>query len=909
MTVRPTTYAVFCWLILAAVVLPLHLPAVSGFQAGDYLVENWRVSDGLPIDNVFCFTQTPDGYLWIGTYAGLVRFDGLEFEVMESPSAPRLKNSLVWSLFAGQDGELWAGTFYGIARYREGEFIFYNQAHGLPPGKIARISGGAGGGIVAGITNQYRYTFEKDTFKPLPPPLGLSRDDIIQSFELPGGETWFNTVSRGLLKKSGDILKGEPLNIPGTEIQVRQIIRDHAGNTWVATNKGLVEISGGKRNLYTTADSGLVHNNIFDILEDGEHNLWVGTGSGLCLVTRGTGGGLRFQTLLENEYIQCIARDRENNIWIGTDGSGIMRLRKPMIRTYSREQGLDNMYVRCLHQDEDDVIWVGTNDRLYRFDGRRFIPVPIASGTLKNAITSDNNGNLWIGTGSGLLKIQGKEEELFTREHGLPSNLVHALYTDSRDRIWIGTSAGIARYDGGTFSPFSGTGELQGALVRFIYEDSSSNIWVTTKKGIFRLEKGKLDGEGVQSYLAGEPCTFVLEDNTDAGRFWFGTYDRGLWVSDSGTLTNIDHRHGLIKGEFYRVVEDGSGYFWMNSNKGLLRVRKKELEQLVQEKIDWVTCTPFGIGDGMLSVESYFSPGGTLLRTRDGELWTATKKGISVVVPSVVRVPEGAPEVLIKDVLLDGRSLIDKVEAKFLRSGWRRDLEIRFTAPNFTAPEYIRFKYRLEGVDEGWVIPSLEDERRARYRDISPGSYRFRVIGCNRDGVWNGAGAVLSIRLAAPFFKSIWIKLILAVILMLLFARVFLWFGKTYKRRPERYQGAVLDPKRTAWVLQILNRLMEVEKIYLEEDLSIKDLADKLHVSVHFVSQLLNEKVGQTFYDYVNQYRINDVKDRLVDPEQSEISILDIANECGFSSKTSFNRYFKRYTGMTPSQFRRKGGG
>ncbi|MCP4216918.1 MAG: helix-turn-helix domain-containing protein [bacterium] len=880
--------------------------------AKDYLVHEWRMEDGLPSDNISCMAQTPDGYLWIGTNGGLVRFDGVNFQSIDSKDEARTGEHMIMKLHVDRHGALWIASFSGLTRYKNKRFRSFFEADGLPQKPVYTILEDTRGNLMVSnrTDNIYVLQPETETFTKLMASDPFKGKSVHAYLLDSKGVLWFRVTDLGVFKFLNGTYTKADFDTP-LKKRMGEILETRDGHLWMTTGKGLVCRADNTSTLFNTDNSALSQNCLRALLEDSDKNLWLGSRSGLNCMKQ-TATGKQAEVILDGISINGTFEDRSKNIWVATNGSGLRRLKNPLIRTYTKKDGLPNEAVHCLLEARDGTIWAGTGTHLCRYRDGVFETVPTFDNFNGFALAEGPEGQLWVGSAAGLLLNPGRNQRLFTREHGMVHNSAIHLFFDSRNRLWIGTHAGISRYENGTFTSLPTADGLPGDIGNGFYENDNHDILTSTSKGIIRFPNGQFPAtpilaESNHVMLEGLTSSFILKDKHTPDVLWVGSFQDGLFRIAGGTPFSFKDANGMLTNRIYQAVEDEFGFFWFSSDKGIMKINKKELEDFADGKTDWINCIAFGTKEGMLNVECSWSSLNSIIKTRGGDYWFATKKGICVLNPSKIKIDKEPPNVILEAVEYNDKQLVDT--SKENRLTQVDSIVFRFTAPSFTSPYNTRFRYRLEGRDQKWQTLAPCADREAIYKNLSPGEYRFRVTACNRDGIWSVDGISLAFEVLAPFYATLWFWGLVLLAVAACAAGTLLWFRKNYTRKQEQptpYEGTKLDPDKSKNVEIKLKALMELKKIYRNEDLSLKELAEKLNVSVHFLSQLLNEKMGMGFFDLMNQYRVEEVKKRLGDPAESETSILAIAYDAGFSSKSSFNRYFKKFTGMTPSQFKKQ---
>jgi two-component sensor histidine kinase len=382
---------------------------------------------------------------------------------------------------------------------------------------------------------------------------------------------------------------------------------------------------------------------------------------------------------------------------------------------------------------------------------------------------------MWVGLdhGAGLNRFKDGPKNLFPRQPGLFDAAIRVIHEDRQGTLWIGTSRGLNTYKNGKFEGYTMANGLAGNSVWALLEDNAGQVWIGTDGGLSRWQEGQFANFTTREGLSHNSVNALYQDREHT--LWIGTRGGGLNRYQAGKFTAYTTRQGLFSDEIYEIVEDDFGCFWMSCRKGIFRVRKKDLDDLDRQAIQVIPCAAFGRVDGLPSIQcnGVAKPAG--LKARDGRLWFPTIRGVVAVEPGI-KINEKPPPVYIEEVLADGGSLRpDSLAASELLNlsvpPGRGGLEIHYTALSFQAPRKNRFKYLLEGVDSGWVDAGAR--RSATYNNLSPGKYRFLVAACNNDGVWNDAGATLSLVLLPHYWQTWWFKLLLGAVAVLVLTLLY----------------------------------------------------------------------------------------------------------------------------------------
>lgn len=873
-----------------------------------YLIKSWSLGNGLPMNSVLCMAQTEDGYLWLGTEIGLARFDGLRFTLFDRDNTLQLKNDYVISLLVDRKGVLWIGT--------------------------------RGGGIVQFHHNRFH--------RPFPEEFNESCRDAWEFMEASDGAVWIGCRC-GLFRCLPD---GAPSSIPITgnreECFVRTLIEDRNGRIWIGTRGGGVFFLEKSGNSYFPVPQGLAGVNVEEIFEDRRGCLWVGsTGSGLfrrvgeewipfCpgsipkdnspstffedrwnnLWIGNSAGGItlvdaerrRVRSFDHLDDLPCpainqVMEDQERNIWIATGGGGLLKLREPLVKTYTRRQGLSSDMTASILQDDRGDIWVGTLGKgVNRLRLGRFAHLDRSCGLSGNAILSiaqTPDGTMWFGTvGNGLTRYRQGVCTVFDRPQGLAGKSVRCLYVDDQGVLWIGTGNGwIQVLREGRIEPYLEVG----TRINCIRRDRIGRLWVGTMgSGLLRYHSSAKESFDTRSGFCSDMIISIFEDSY--GIIWVGTSRDGLVAFSGNRIRQIRKAEGIPDHTVYQIVEDSQKNLWISCNRGVFCLHRRQVEEYLTGRINRFYPIIFGIEQGMKSLECNGGSQPTGCCTREGKIVFPTTCGIVEIDPKLIQVNKYPPQVCIEKVLFDDRELPFPITTVPPGKG---NLEIRYTAPTFISPERTVFKYRLDGVDPFWVEGG--EDRVARYHGLSPGRYRFRLTAGNSDGVWNLDGVSLQFTWQGRIFQSTWFK-VSAISLLLVFHVGLIFFrgllGRWRKRRRKQDRN-LLSSGQIVEYLEKIGRLLETDRIYRDSTVSVQSLASRLLLSPRLVSQLINDHLHLNFFELINFYRIREAQG-ILSGEKGE-SILQVCYRVGYNSKSAFNRAFKQISGMTPSEFLKKG--
>jgi len=731
--------------------------------------DEWRTEQGLPVNSINALAQTPDGYLWLATNEGLVRFDGARFTLYDRSTVPELRSQWVDALLVDGRGRLWIGMHAGgVCRLEEGRFtrvgdgdpLVARRVMSLGSARDGRVFLGTDGGLASLLDGAVAHVG------------GLEGERVQVVLQRGDGSVWVGTAS-GLFTLDA---AGRQARRAGPPLEnVTALVEEPDGTLVVGTfGTGLHRLGANGTNL--TSRDGLASDQVWSLLRDSRGTLWIGTQGGL---TRRSGGGAleRFAPTagpgempvkggLTSARVVSLLEDREGSLWIATLGGGLNRLRESRITVLGTAEGLSSEVSRTVLEDAGGDVWVGTNGGgLNRLRGDRVVEVL----TTREGLASDHvwslvqapDGALWIGTDGGVQRLAGGRLTSLSRRDGLSSDLVRALAFDRGGDLWVGTSgAGLNRVtparDGAHGGPrvrvYRAADGLANDIVWRVLLDERGGWLSTDGGGLVRMD---VEGDGPPRFtrVAGLESASPRPLLADAdGSLWVGTVGGGLSRVAGGRVRTVTRRDGLFDDSVFEILPDGLGSFWMTSNRGIFRVPRAELLDFTEGRRRSVTSVAYGRADGMKTVECQGGSQPSGARMRDGRLFFPTVRGLAVIDPRRAAPNTVPPPVVLQEVLAAGQPM-DTSRPLVLPPG-RDSLEIRYTALSFLAPERIRFRYRLEGLEASWV--EAGDRRAAYYTNLAPGAYTFRVIACNGDGVWNERGASLAFSLRPRLWQSWW---------------------------------------------------------------------------------------------------------------------------------------------------------
>lgn len=734
----------------------------------EYTFDVWQTENGLPSNTIRAILQTRDGYLWLGTFNGLVRFDGVRFVVFGE--AQGVSNSRIVCLYEDHAGALWIGTEGGgLICYRGGQFTPYTTRAGLSDNVVLSLSEDRHGNLWVG-TRSGLNCLRNGQIIGDSKHFGLASRAVYRICADRSANLWILTETLSLLKEGRETVppfEGEPSRFSS----VHSIHEGFSGSVWIGGANGYVaRMKDGQVTVFGK-EHGLLPDMVWEIFEARNGDVWVGTASGgLSRLRDGKFTTLTTQEGLSSNSISSIFEDREGNIWVGTNGGGLLRLKAKKLASFTPRQGLSHEVALSLAEDHEKQVWIGSNGGGLNL-WRRGVFAPYHVNYLLDneciwSVCAGQQGRLWIGTwGGGLFQKTGDKIVNYGAADGLSDKMIAALCEDSSGGLWIGTyTGGLNYFRDGAFVQYGSKEGLSANFVTTIVEERPGSIWIgTSGGGLNRLADGKFSAYTRKNGLASD---FVRTLYSDAEKtLWIGT-SGGLSLWKRGQFFSVTTRHGLINNVISQILEDDHGHLWLGSNQGISRIKKHDLHQVAEQKNSSVHPVSYGKAEGMESLECTggFHPAG--LKASDGTLWFSTVKGVVRVDPRHITLNVLLPPVVIEEMLIDGEPRPEPASDLLpIRSdpirippGVQR-LEFRYTALCLVAPEKIKFKYRMEGLDKDWIESGAR--RSAVYTHLPPGQYRFRVAATNNDGAWNETGASLGL-IVLPLFWQTWWFLCLA---------------------------------------------------------------------------------------------------------------------------------------------------
>ena len=731
--------------------LSAALASVAAESSADYAVTAWTIKDGLQSGgDIRAIAQDTDGYLWLGTRDGLVRFDGLEF--VPWPGGDSLiQGTAVTTLIGARDGSLWAGftDVPGVSRIRRSQVSNYSVGDGLPQGMIAVLIEDRQGTVWAGGVGGLA-AFRSTTWQRVDGDAGLPRLSVFSLYEDRTGTLWAGTSEGVFQRPHGE--RSFQLH-DGSSRSVQSFAQDLTGAIWITESRAIV------RRLGTTVDRDppravQLPGPAPASTVDRRGTLWVaGLGEGLFRLTQPVGArGPVVERFHDKRLLGGAARslfqDRDGNLWVGMRGDGLLRLSESVVKANLPLQGLTNEGVRALAATPDDSVWVATGHRLNQLAGIRARAFAV-DDTL--ALHTDRAGSLWVVTPRLIGRfIQGRLVPA-PAPPGVRLERVFSLTSDASGALWLCSyDEGVLRWQEGRLTRFSDGTVLSQRRCNFIFNDTNDRVWIGfTSGGAAVYEHGALRLYGTKDGLASGAVVAIYQDRHDA--IWIATVN-GLTRIRNRQLVTADRSHGLPGRIVPSLVEDSVGDLWLGTESGaqLVRFSPTEFDRIAADSSHQVTYTVYDESDGLLGpLPRWGRP--TAVRGHDGHLWVFSGGEVAVIDPRRAPTRRSAPAPQIERVAMDGREV--SPGADFVVPAGTHTLQIDYGAVSLSSASKLRFRYRLEGFSNQWV--EAGSRRQISYANLEAGTYRFHV-GVKSDGRWSTTATSIGFTVHPPFYRTVW---------------------------------------------------------------------------------------------------------------------------------------------------------
>jgi signal transduction histidine kinase/ligand-binding sensor domain-containing protein len=734
----------------------------------------WRIQDGV-VSNPGAITQTTDGYIWIRMASGLMRFDGVRFTPWTIPKGQSLPGSGISYLLGGRDGSLWIGTYDGLSRLKDGKLLNYTTTP-HSPGISAIIEDHTGA-------------------------IWLTRYRI-------------NDGKGSLCQVVGDALRcyGDKEGNPGRH--GLGLAEDSAGNIWFGC-KMLCRWAPGSSSVYFREQLKNQSMGVMRVAAGPSGSMWAaldGTGPGLGVRYYSNGKWASYVVPgFDGSTVrsQFLFVDRNQTLWVGTQSQGLYRIHDGVADHYGSANGLSGDSVDTIYEDREGNLWVTTDGGLDMFRNMAIVTFSPHEGLIGsdiNSILALSNGSVWVGRDGALDIIRAGRVSAITAGHGLPGQNVTAIFEDSTGQTWLGIDNTLAAYKLGNFfdikKPVAPSLSHSGSAYA-LSEDVEGNIWAltyisaTTQFHLLRIknrrvkedihvhiphavflaadrnagiwlssDNGKFvhyrDGKAEAVVSLGSEETGVRSFSLDSDNAVWSATPKGLYRWKDGRLSVMDSRNGLPCSSIISMIKDNYGSFWLFAKCGLLKISAADWANWLKFPESKMSVKTFDTLDG---AQPAYTAGQPLVsKAIDGRLWFSSGDLVQMIDPSRTYTNVIPPPVYVEEVIADRKNYLPGVGLRL--PALTRDLEIDYTALSFSVPQKVRFRYKLEGRDADWQEPG--PRRQAFYSDLRPGKYRFHVIACNNDGLWNQEGAMLDFSVAPAWYQTNWFRVACAATLLML---------------------------------------------------------------------------------------------------------------------------------------------
>lgn len=770
---------------------------LGALDTRSWRIRSWKAEDGLPQNSVTSIIQTHDGYLWLGTFDGLVRFDGVKFKVLRPENAPGLPSNRILTLLQDHAGALLVGTEEGrLAKSRSGGFDNLIPESANPKSTALRAVAEDRDGDYWLLTFDWqllRWNTKQSVLVAKNP--GLQAERVYGIASDISGDLWIGTDRELAVWREGKFV---PVCDQSCQsgFSVMGLGRSRGGGCWVVANDRVRRFADGN----WQADAGTLPRSsavVNAVCESRSGFVWIGTyGNGLfCFATNGAAVRFCATNGLPSDFIRCVQEDHEGNIWVGTESGGLARLKPTVFQSLDRNEGLSGDCVLSVCEGSEGELWIGMNgDGINRLKDGQIRRYGLADGLTNQfvwSICQDRQKRIWAGTwGGGVFRFEGERFVRMEWPSAAAEPVVCALYEDSKNVLWVGQQHSrpeILKFQDQRPAWVGLPSNNSRTDVRAIAEDREGAIWLGTfDDGLYRIKSDQVTRFGQAEGLKSERIRALYADSD--GTLWIGTSRGGLSRLRNGRITSFTTHDGLADDFILHIEEDEQGFLWCSAGTGVFRVAKQELETFASDETHLIRCFQYTRADGLPSVECTGGSQPSGCKTRDKRLWFPTVAGLAVVTPAEVRINQRPPAVLIEQVILEGEG-DSSAQAQWTKGdvaydadvgpnaaplripAGRQRFEFHYTGLSFTAPEKVRFKYRLKGLEDHWVDAGTQ--REAHYSHVPPGNYTFNVIACNNDGVWNDAGASLAMIVLPHFWQTWKFRVSAGVLVLLLLAGIF----------------------------------------------------------------------------------------------------------------------------------------
>ncbi len=777
------------WILLITVITLIQAQfgmAESQTVARQYNFKLYSAFEGLPQAQVTSVQQDKRGYIWMGSYSGVTRYNGRSFETFSEP----LPNNSVFTMSKDQNGRIILTTGNGFCYLDDGEFDCVADKQSLPLTNLYAIHSesessiwfGAEGGVVHYTPTQSQlYTTESGL--PSPTVRAILKDR--------NNQLWAGTRN-GLARLKGNRFV-EFLPKTFSKTIIRALLETDQG-VWIGSNRGLYRVDHDQQELHKVGGSVLDRISIISLFQDSKGIVWIGTYEGLFRLVDGKIEKLSPQKGLLSVAVYSIMEDKENTIWFGTDVGLVKYVPGPFV-SYTEDQGLSNNFVRSMSIDPEGKIWMGT-----RYGVTIFSPDTEQIKTLTSELNSDyirvysvlalGADTALIGTRAGLIYWKdGKVERRYSTEDGLESSYVSAILKDSKGRIWLGTSRGLSRWQDGKIIKVANSIESSHAIYSMAEDHQGRILLGIGNRGLLIYEPAtKSFSKTPQVPLANGVSIWSIDVDSD-GNIWAGTNGNGLLkISPNISLLEVFNKKFKLKNDFvWQVKVDSNRNVWAYTNSGLKRISRTHV-------------THFDGADGLPDMEGAAT---AVIEHPNGDLWFGTGFGVTRFVPKNEMLNMKPPPILFEGAWVGDQRLQDHS----VLSSDIGTITVRFSSPSYRDEDNVKYSFRLLGASRQWSAP--QDIQRLQLASLSPGKYELQVKAINSDLVESDQLVTFTFTIEPPFWFTWWFYTLVGIVVML--AIYILTKRRMNKLAKEKQVLEAIVAERTAELSEInqeLNRLV-----------------------------------------------------------------------------------------------------
>lgn len=753
-------------MLLSPCLGPGLLASTPNLTPTQYVRQYWGPERGFPTGTVYAICQTPDGYLWIGTERGLVRFDGVSFTLIATQLPSSAALGPVLGLQADDEGSLWVRVLGpNLLRYRDGAFTRAAPDLGWPNGNVSAAARTSDGGLVLCTMGGGVMTYGGGRPQIVAPASALPRSPVISIAESNDAAVWLGTRDAGLFRMNAG---SAAVAVPGSEeFKINCLLAQGGSGLWIGTDAGVVRWDG---TALTRAGlpSSIAHVQALAMSDDRNGNLWIGTSSHglLRLDARGV-TAFDDRAAGPRRPVTAIFEDREGNIWTGSD-AGIERIRGAAFATYSTPEGLPSESIGPIYVDPAGRTWFAPVDGgLFWLESGAVRRVS-AAGLDRDVVYSigGRGDDVWVGRRTGgltRLRVEGDavRAETYTHGDGLAQDSVYAVCVARDGAVWAGTlGAGASRLSDKALTTYTTADSLASNTISAVCQSSDGTVWLGTPNGLCAFAGGRWRTYGAEDGLVSQDVCCIFEDS--GATLWIGTA-RGLAYLRDGRVTTPSGLPAALGEPVLGIAEDRAGSLWISTSNHVVRVGR---DALLRGRLGEGDVVEYGVVDGLRGTEGVKRQR-SVVADAEGRVWITLNRGISVVDPVAVAAHVAPALAAVQGIEADGEPLDMRGSVRVPPS--RRRVTFDYAGLSFAAPERVRFRYRLDGFDHEWSPPTAA--REAVYTNLTPGTYRFRVIASDSQGLWNGEEAVVDLTIEPAIWQTMWFRLLLAALALgLLFA-------------------------------------------------------------------------------------------------------------------------------------------